>query len=1112
MEFPPFMEKFAEEVLGQRNIALLGSEISRMPRPRGGNVMQDLQIELECRFRHDFGRGDIIFTSEKVFRRVKEYYLNKAARGEVEMSDTTSTDRSININRFYKLRETTMNGRDIAMLTLKNGFYTDYETGKYGTKLAASLEVSGSTARTMAESLLRKKEFRPTDTMNVRTKTRSSFIIHTAPGQSYSVDLTEVESYDVGFELVVKQDSSSSWLQDRGSPTTPMRRSYEIELDYTVKASPYRNIEDMAREVRPLLHDWCQFISNMAKEVVYQTNHLVGEDIIRDMFRNIKERMQDTNVRRPLDISKSTLPQVRNITTRELRNFANYTATPKADGVRSLIYFGRNYIAMIKPPTEFNILIQMDEGYESPLEGVLVDGEFVEMTNIKNLDVKKMYVHGAYYVFDVVAPSVRTGGDVQWKPDDVIERNNYLRTILPREFDKDAFEKGLMLNRLPAKAPIQGWSLYLSRVVKKAIYFQVKEYEDAPIHPYAAFRSYLEKVPSLQFKDDGLIFTPRNTPYHLLDEGMNIKTLKWKPVELMTIDFLYEGSSQDDNNQYKGTLKSSKNRELVPFVGTRFFPYDKNTPIYSDTYSLMSGAVYECAFLDGQFHVHRPRNDKEFPNTLEVAINDWYYINNPITPNIMAGHGYQPIQEYDKYRLWESMQHVMNTSTGKLKVLDLLNIDPRKDLPQEVCKAIDIQQFPEEFDKVELWTKVHLFSTNLRRELLPTQQDKLLMDVVDIANEYDLLILDGSMVQLILGEHRRYTDFLFMESAIPSDMIVSLRNLVSQFYTEGKQMIIHRMPVKSQEMVTTITYGSPDEKLIVGPVSDGSVQLLFANNIDRSIPLIYDPSIQAVNPKSQRIFCRSTPEFQFEAESGRSALHGVDLIPYFEWVRTGVLSEEEKIESLFTAVDGSGWMIRKPEEVLSISNASISDGTSGRFSMASSEEIFGSMSGGGIVAIPIPEGETPAEFLIDYDEIEPSVGSLEVMILKPILKRFSELPGKLPYNPSSALRYSREMSEITLRDQDYQFIMDEFDMGMFIIQSAKPSLAIMSAKVLAKPMNSRHGCRNGFIFIRRVDSGEYKLMIPSEKPNMTMENPYRMQHGMVAYDDPLLKFFIDREL
>lgn len=775
--------------------------------------------------------------------------------------------------------------------------------------------------------------------------------------------------------------------------------------------------------------------------------------------------------------------------------------------MRSLIYFGKNYIAMIKPPTEFNILIHMDEDYDSPLQGVLVDGEFVEMANIKNTDVKKMYVHGAYYVFDVVAPSVRTDGDVQWNPDDVIERNNYLRTILPREFDKDAFEKGLMLNRLPTKAPIQGWSLYLSRVVKKAIYFQVKEYEDAPIHPYAAFRSYMERIPSLQFKDDGLIFTPRNTPYHLLDEGMNIKTLKWKPVELMTIDFLYEGSSQDDNNQYKGTLKSSKNRELVPFVGTRFFPYDKNTPIYSDTYSLMSGAVYECAYLDGQFHVHRPRNDKEFPNTLEVAINDWYYINNPITPNIMAGHGYQPIQEYDKYRLWESMQHVMNTSTGKLKVLDLLNIDPKKDLPQEICKAIDIQQFPVEFDKVELWTKVHLFSTNNNIELLPTQQDKLLMDVVDIASEYDLLILDGGMVQLILGEHRRYTDFVFMESAIPADMIETLRNLVSQFYSEGKQMIIHRMPVKSQEMVTTITYGSPDERLIVGPVSDGSVQLQFANNIDRSVPLIYDPSIQAVNPKSQSMFCRSTPEFQFEAESGKSALHGVDLIPYFEWVRTGVMSEEENIESLFTAVDGSGWMILKPMVL------SLSDDTSGRFSMTSSDDLFpSSVSSGGVVAIPIPEGESPAEFLIDYDEIEPSVGSLDTIILKPILKRFSELPGKLPYNPSSALRYSREMSEITLRDQDYQFIVDEFDMGMFIINSTKSSLAIMSAKALAKPMNSRHGCRNGFIFIRRVDSGEYKLMIPSEKPSMTMDNPYRMQHGMVAYNDPLLNFFIDREL
>jgi hypothetical protein len=307
-------------------------------------------------------------------------------------------------------------------------------------------------------------------------------------------------------------------------------------------------------------------------------------------------------------------------------------------------------------------------------------------------------------------------------------------------------------------------------------------------------------------------------------------------------------------------------------------------------------------------------------------------------------------------------------------------------------------------------------------------------------------------------------------------------------------------------MVTTVTYGSPDEKMIVQPISDGSVELLFANNLDRSIALIYDPSMQTVNPRSQRIFCRTTVEFQFETEIGKSALHGTDLIPYLEWVRSGVLSDEQKIETLFTAVDGSGWMIRKPDLESPYSSV-----TSGRFSMSIGSEL-GSTTSDQVVAIPIPEGDSPAEFLIDYDEIEPTVGPLDTMILKPILKRFSELPGKLPYNPNSAIRYSWEMSQITLRDQDYQFIMDEFDMGMFIIQSAKPVLAVMSAKALARPMNSRHGCKNGFIFIRRVDSGEYKLMIPSEKTSMTLDNPYRKQHGMVSYDDPLLKFFIERAL
>lgn len=1091
---PPYMEKFMSEVFGNEKVGVLNREVNNMSR-LSRTVMEDLQIEIECRFRHDFGRGATVFTTEKVFRRVKEHFINQVALGNMSVNSSTVTDRSVSLNNFWKMRETTMNGKDIAIKSLKNSFYTDYQSAKYGTKMAASMEVSGSTAVAVARRLLERKEFTNRDTMNVRIKTRSSF---SANNIAYSVDLTEVESYDVPFEFM-GANTNGTWFRDILPANLRPRKSYEIELDYTVRAKDYRSLQDMVQDVNSGIPGLCRYIADMAKNVVYQTNYLVGETTIRDLFSSVKSFMGDSG--ESLYISKRNLPQVRNITTKDLRTFSDYAATPKADGVRTLMYFGNNYVAMIKPPTEFNIVLVVE--YDSPYEGLLLDGEFVDMANIKNSTVKKLFKQGAYYVFDVISPS--RNSSVEFKADDVIERNNYLRKIMPREFDKDAADKRLVFNKTSSKfTDISGWALFINHIMKGAIYFNLKEYEDAPRHPYKAFRSYLSTMDKLDFEDDGLIFTPRNVPYMELDENDVIKTLKWKPVEKMTIDFLYRGGSQAINDEYTGTLFSSRDRELVPFTGTRFFPYDPRTPIVSDKYNLMDGAVYECAYLNGKFHVHRPRNDKEFPNVLDVAINDWYYINHPITEKMMLGHGYEPLREYDTYRLWETLQESLSSGENT-KVLDLLNVNPKRDLPQEICKAIDVGNLPSEFSNVG-WTKVHLFDTTNVVELLPTQTDKLLDDVIDIAKEYDLLLMDGNMVQLILGDHKKVGGSCFMERSVDVSLVQRIRMVLNNFYNGGgnnKKILVHRMPNKKEQIVGTINYGDPDEKMIVSELEDGAVQLMFADNPNVNVSLIYDPSIQTTNSRATRIICRNPVSFSTMAEAGSSALSGEGLSLYYEWVPTGILSNPE---SLFVASDGTGWNITTEKLQETIETISID---SGRFSMSSEGE-FARTPSVDIVSMQLVEGEAPAQFLIDYDELEPSTGSRELMIIKPILKRFSELPGKLPYNPNSAIRYAMEISEITLRDQDYQYIVDEFDIGFFLIESDKSVISVELAPTRAIAVRSMGECKNGFMFIRRVESGKYRLMIPSPSKTVSLDNPYRMQHGMISADDPLLASFIGK--
>lgn len=1114
--FPSYMKSFSPFISNDgRANRLLDREVDGIRRKLGTSileeVMRDLQIEFECRFRYGFGREGTIHTREKGFRRVKEYYLNKASRGAVATTTITTTDRSVPLDRFYSMRETSMNGREMVLRSLKNTLFSDRQGSEYGTRMTASMEIVGDTAEKVARKMILNKEYRERERMMIRTKTRTSFIHHMSAGVSYSVDLTEVESYEIEFELEMKDDNHKSWLKEAG-PSGTVMKSYEIELDFTAQASRFTTLDALRQFMNAQIPSWCSYAATMARDVVYQTHQLPGRTLIMDLFKQIKERMQDGDTRHPLQISKSTLPQVRNITTLDLRHFTHHAATAKADGVRSLLYFGRNYIALVRPPTEFDVWIEVEGPI--PYEGLLLDGEFVERDNLVNELVKK-HSQGAYYVFDVISPCDQHQGI--FDPRDVIERNNYLRTVLPREHDPAAFENKLILNKLSGKLMNQGWGVYTSHQTKTFMCLQLKEYEDCPETPYQAFRSYMN-ASTRPFKDDGLIFTPRDIPYHQLQTADAIGTLKWKPVDLMTIDFLFKGQEQEiAENVYEGVLFSSKDRQLVPFQGTRFFPY-RGTRVISDHYSLVSGAIYECAYDFGAecFRVHRPRNDKEFPNTLEVAIQDWYYINNPITEGIMTGGGYDSIREYDRYRLWETLENaVRNSTTGKLRILDLLRVDPRKDLPHEICRAIDVGSgIPEWLDEnhIQEWTTVSLWDnddpqiTTPVAATLPDRQRFIHLRELNLRERYDLLLLDGGLVQFILGDHQRYSDSTHLEKNISSSSLELLRGVVSM----ADVHLLHRMPLKRESVVATVSYGSPEASMILSQVGDGSVQLLFANNKDRKVPFVYDVSLQTTHTNSDRLYCRTHVELQFEAQGGRSALGGQNYNVYYEWVKTGLLHGIYPMESLWKATDDPSPTPMMDDFTLA-ALANVSSVTSGGFSLPDGGSLVESekpSSTQDMVYMVLEEGESPAEYLIDYDEIPPLVGGLDVMILKPILKRFSELPGKLPYNQNTTIRFAREISEITLRDQDYQYIVDELDIGIFMVESDKSSLSTLSARNKSKVIRSRHECKNGFMFIRKVESGKYKVMIPSERPSLDADNPYRKQHGMVAPTDPILSHFI----
>lgn len=109
---------------------------------------------------------------------------------------------------------------------------------------------------------------------------------------------------------------------------------------------------------------------------------------------------------------------------------------------------------------------------------------------------------------------------------------------------------------------------------------------------------------------DGIVFFP-------LDESYKNKcTYKYKPVELLTIDFLIK-----PNGLYVVDIDGNN----ILFRGNTLYPYT-----FTFNNELKIDSITEFQFKNGQFIPIRIRHDKIKPNYIDVALDIWEDINNPI--------------------------------------------------------------------------------------------------------------------------------------------------------------------------------------------------------------------------------------------------------------------------------------------------------------------------------------------------------------------------------------------------------------------------------------------------------------------------------------------------
>lgn len=172
----------------------------------------------------------------------------------------------------------------------------------------------------------------------------------------------------------------------------------------------------------------------------------------------------------------------------------------------------------------------------------------------------------------------------------------------------------------------------------KYIYRKEFLFNTSPGDIYQNIKRLIEK--SKEHTDlvyDGIIFNPVKLPY------LNYNTLKWKPVELITIDFT--AVKTDISNEYE-LMVSTPNNTLSIFKGTKNDPFDGKL-IYDGPLNILSG-IWEYKWNKEKkcFVPYRPRPDKPAPNFINIAQDNWKDIMEDLSIETLIGDDLKIMRKY----------------------------------------------------------------------------------------------------------------------------------------------------------------------------------------------------------------------------------------------------------------------------------------------------------------------------------------------------------------------------------------------------------------------------------------------------------------------------------
>lgn len=431
-----------------------------------------------------------------------------------------------------------------------------------------------------------------------------------------------------------------------------------------------------------------------------------------------------------------------------INKMQNYYLTDKIDGQRCMIIVSEYY------NNEVDIKIIADKVYlinsfiinnESNTKSVTIyDAEMLYTGNLsKELQVNKLHL----YLFDIIVVENKNISNLPFE-----KRLDYLKQNEYKILNKDI---GSM------KTFVELTTNFKNEI--KEFYNKKKSYEI-----------------------DGLIFTPssristlklHNKSIHINSNYKNMMVYKWKPIELLTIDFyikqkknsdyiLFSGVSSKDFDKYRMSYIDNY-KQIIPtnFHNRDFFPIQfmpSDDPLaYQFTYNesnKIDGKVGEFSYINNKWKLLRLRNDRDediergdyFGNYFKVAESIWNNIKNPltledITSDKIIRTNYFKVDNNDIYKAQRNYNsfvksNLLSTIENKNWIIDLAS-GKGQDLPRISKMGFKNALFIDSDESA-------LFELIERKHSINTNGMKILTKKLDLKSSFDDIMKALSIFKL----------------------------------------------------------------------------------------------------------------------------------------------------------------------------------------------------------------------------------------------------------------------------------------------------------------------------------------------------------------------------